>query len=688
MDKNSPQIDDFFKRLQRRRYLYRFLRVLRGFLLGIAVLLLLLWFLLQNERFQNYLAGKITSYLSEELNTEVQIKRLDIDFFDKLLLQEFYIEDQLGDTLLYSKELKVEMSIDLLSALRRQFDVDNIYLTDAQINLRRKAGESKNNLEFLLSYWQSPDSLAVKNRPPPQPVFLDLDGVFLKNVRFYNEDLMKGTKLQVYIPEGEIQLEDINLADNFFRIQNALFDRPEVIYDLYQQQLVPQVINTVNEEVLSPPESARDSLKKALRVEMGQFYIRDGQFVFDNYRRYPEKLTTTDILDIGHLKTHNIQIDIEDFSFSDQVFRANLQNLSLEEQSGFVLDQLRAKEAIISNRKTTLNDMKLITPFSNLGDTLIFKYREYNDYNDFPNKIIMEGHFHDAKVAIKDIMVFAPALESNAFFVQNREELVEIDGLLLGKVSNLRGKDLSLKIGSGTYFKGNFNSRNLNTRNEEAMNLKIDRLLTDVQTLRLLVPRFDPPANFDKLGQLNFSGRFDGFFVDFVAYGELISDLGRAQMDMRMDLREGRKGAQYAGGLSLQNFDLGTWSGNKDLGRITLKSEVKDGIGLTLETVDAKVGAVIDSFSFKGYSYENVTMDGRLNKEFFDGDLIVKDDNIDFNFSGETKNFSTVPEFDFNAKINHLDLGPQACGHFTPADAKAACGGHQHRVAWGNDIGK
>ena len=135
MSKYSPQFDDFFRRLDRRRRIYRWWRLLGRFLLVIGVLFSALWFLLQNERFQNYLVHRITTYLSAELRTQVALDRVDFDFFDQLVLEEFYIEDQIGDTLLYSKELRVEMSIDLISLLQRRVDVDNIYLSDAQINI-------------------------------------------------------------------------------------------------------------------------------------------------------------------------------------------------------------------------------------------------------------------------------------------------------------------------------------------------------------------------------------------------------------------------------------------------------------------------------------------------------------------------------------------------------------------------
>lgn len=657
MDNNSPQFEEFFIRLKRRRRISFFLKLLRNLLISLIVLCILLWFLLQNSQIQQYLAQKVTNHLSKELNTDVTIKNLDIDFFDKLLLENFFIADQYGDTLLFSKELKVDMNISILSILRQRYDVDNISLTDAQINLKRNAGEPYNNLQFIIDFINS----GVTEEEPKekrQPPFLDLDGIYFNNVRFIDKDRMKGLDWVIDIPRAEILVDEIDLLENYIKLDKTDIYRPEVIHNLYPPQFPPALLSPEEPPIAEvlPLEALPDTTRKELKISMNHLGLIDGLFEFHNYRRYPEKTTPDHIFDVGHLRFRDIQIDLDDMYYTEEVCTMELQNLSFEEGSGFVVEKLAAKDALVSNRTTILNDMEMITPHSTLGDTLVFKYREIWDYNDFPNKVIMDARLHQSRVALKDIMMFAPKMEQNAFFAQNRDELLKIDGRLLGKVNNLRGKDLNIQIGNSTYFRGNFSSRNLNVKNEEALNFKVDRLLTDVSTLRLLVPKFNPPANFDKLGKLNFNGRFDGFFVDFVAYGELVSDLGTAEMDMRMDLRNGREGAKYRGGLSLLNFNLGEWSGNEDLGMITFKSEVKEGKGLTLASVDAKLGAVIDQFSFRGYSYENVTMDGRLNRESFDGDLVVKDDNIDFNFTGTIKKLDSIPEFDFKADINHLDL--------------------------------
>src|SRR5690606_33484433 len=121
----------------------------------------------------------------------------------------------------------------------------------------------------------------------------------------------------------------------------------------------------------------------------------------------------------------------------------------------------------------------------------------------------------------------------------------------------------------------------LTEKDEQFLHLELDRMKTNVKTLRKLIPGFTPPENFDRLGNLDFSGNFDGFFVDFVANGRLRTDIGTASMDVNMKLRDGRENALYSGDLRLSNFDLGIWSDNKDFGKISFGTTVKEGIGLS-----------------------------------------------------------------------------------------------------------
>ena len=83
-------------------------RLLKVFGYAIALIIglfLLLYFLLQIEFVQNVVLKTTTRYVSKELKTTVTFDHISVDFFDKLVLENFYAADFHGDTLLYSEAL-------------------------------------------------------------------------------------------------------------------------------------------------------------------------------------------------------------------------------------------------------------------------------------------------------------------------------------------------------------------------------------------------------------------------------------------------------------------------------------------------------------------------------------------------------------------------------------------------------
>jgi len=637
----------------------RLLKVLGWAIVFIIGLFILAYFLLQIEFVQNLALRTTTNYVSKELKTTVTFDRIDLDFFDKLVLENFYAEDFHGDTLLYSKELTINLNTNLYKLVKKELKVDDLTLSGAKFYMRRYPNEPKDDFVQLLDkLGGNSRAKTADGKKAGKPFFLDVDALYLRDIEFIKDDSVGGEELRIALKEGDIYVDSLNLAEKLVIANKVRLTKPYVTLINFPKNPLPLPTENTN-NVLSlkkEPEKSDTPPSKKWFVNMLEFELNEGTFIHHNYRAAPVKTTRADQIDYNHLNVFDINIAAADFTIQDWVFKGESKRLSAKEGSGFVLDNLSAKQATVTPRKLELYGMALKTPYSNLGDTLVMKFRKFPDFRDFQNKIIMNGKFDEAFIAVRDIMAFAPALERNTFFAQNKNEIIYIDGQLRGKVNNLKGRDLNLRLGRSMRLQGNFNSRNLTQNDEAFLSLKLDHLYTNMVTLRQLIPNFNPPNNFDKLGQLRFTGRFDGFFNDFVTDGELQTDLGMAAMDMNLNSREGREQAQYSGQLSLNEFDLARWTDNPDFGMVTVSSKVYDGVGLTQNTADAKLDASIDHFEFKGYDYENLSIEGVINKNLFIGDLGIQDDNIDFLFAGTINFEENIPVFDFKADINRVDL--------------------------------
>ena len=149
MSNKKDHLADFVKQNRRRRRARLVSRYLRLSIGVIVFLFLGLWLVLQNENVQNWAATKATTYLSDRLQTKVSLKKFDLEFFDQLLLEDFYIEDHNGDTLIYSKTLSTSLSANLLALMRKDVDVDVIKLRQARIYISRDSTSAKSNLQEI-----------------------------------------------------------------------------------------------------------------------------------------------------------------------------------------------------------------------------------------------------------------------------------------------------------------------------------------------------------------------------------------------------------------------------------------------------------------------------------------------------------------------------------------------------------
>ena len=225
----DKRLELFFDQLKRKRFLKIVFRWLKWGFFAFFVLLIFTWFLLQNSNFQNWAVNKTTDYLSEKLETTVSLEKIDLNLFTKLVLEEFYVEDLRGDTLIYSKTLKTSLSANLLGILSNSLDIDDIYLNNAKVFIRRDSGEYKNNLEQLLAKLSSSEKKKKKKKSSSgNPFFLDIDALYLNNVHFLKEDIPSGNRIEALLHSGKVIVDYISLENNSYALEEVYLESPDI----------------------------------------------------------------------------------------------------------------------------------------------------------------------------------------------------------------------------------------------------------------------------------------------------------------------------------------------------------------------------------------------------------------------------------------------------------------------------
>lgn len=622
----------------------KWLRIAKKIAWSIVIFFLLIFILLKLPAVQDFMRQQVVDSIHNHLGTEVKLDGVRLKWLDRLEINNLFIRDLHQDTLINSGNITADFNLNPYVFWTRGLEIEALDIQGAHFNISKYESDSLTNLNWAISKLFPPKAPKKKNK---KGLPLNLDQLSLVDVSFSKLDSSKGNYLSAYVPKAQVWVDDLNLAKEQININTINIERPHiVIKNWIPPGGFPVLVDSILNQVVEPT---------GLAINVGEIRLSGGKFTLDNVRK-ASNITSPTQLDLKHLKLYDIQVEIDSFKFLRDTFTGSVNWIAAKDKSGFKLERLSAKEAFLCSQSLKLNDLSIITPTSHLGDTLHLHYSRFLDWENFENKVRMDARLHKADVTLQDIIAFAPKLNNNPFFDKNRNTNLKIEGRFRGKVNNLKGKDINIQLVDGTKIKGNFFSNNLTRPQETFLRLELDQLRTTMQTVRQIIPNFKAPKNFDNLGQLNFGGEFTGFTYDFVANGDLRTDIGRITLDMHMLLNDGPENAEYSGNINLIDFDLGTWLQQPDLGIVNFSSNVEEGVGISGSKMSAKLTAAIESFGFKNYTYQNANITGELNQRFFNGNLSIQDDNIDFAFNGELDFRDSLPNFDFKADIKRLAL--------------------------------
>ena len=113
------------------------MKTLKGILQILLLLAILLpatvYFMLKLPAIQTYIIQKITNEISQLTQTKVSIKSVNYKFFKSLVLEDLFIEDTEGDTLVSVAE--VEASLASVWFSQKKINLSSVILTNGQFNL-------------------------------------------------------------------------------------------------------------------------------------------------------------------------------------------------------------------------------------------------------------------------------------------------------------------------------------------------------------------------------------------------------------------------------------------------------------------------------------------------------------------------------------------------------------------------
>ncbi len=600
-------------------------------LAAFVVLLQLGYFLLKRPAVQTYLTSSIAGSLADELNTAISIQAVDFRFFDKIRLDSIYIEDLNQDTLLYIDRL--EADIGVLELMNNKVEIEALSLSDSKIYFHKNETDSFFNFRFII------DALSSEDTTGSFDWDITFGTIALHNLYFRLSDESAHNLLIIDLPDSRFAFDTTDLAGQNLVLNKGLISKAKVTWSQSPDSLMVE------------PEIDYDSLPfphlntSDWRIKAHAFQLKGLEFRLDNLSQAHD----TSGIDFRHLHLADIQLKLTNGAWVKDTIDADIRQLSFIEQSGFTLQKLQTK-ARITTQLISCDSLLLITPNSRIGQYYEMKYKSFHDFSNFTEKVKLKADFRHSRVDFRDIAYFAPPLAKRAM-------VVNLNGMVKGRIDRIRSSDLQVNLGRETSFKGKISLRGLPDIRETFIDLDVVEIKSTPADFRKIFPDFPAPDNIAALGKSYFNGRFTGFINDFVAFGNLQTSIGRlvSDINMKVDSVDSRN-TTYSGKLSAYGFDLGQWYETPDLlGDITLNAAIK-GSGIKLGEVNATIKGNIDQFEVNRYNYTRISVDGEFDKKLFSGNLDVADPNLQLNFKGSVDFNDTIPVLNFRALVSSARL--------------------------------
>lgn len=700
------------------KYVKKGLKIIGWTLGGILGLLLLIIILIQIPYFQNLIKDKAVSYLEEKIKTPVEIKRIEIGFPKKVIVEGIYFESREGDTLLAGEKLKVDIS--LFKLLRNKVEINSIDLQGITTTIKRDK-DSVFNFDYIIKAFASEEP----KKEDSEPMQFSIKKINLDKIRVRFDDQISKNDLTAYLQHFDTKITKFDLEKMDFEVPKINLDGFKLM--LKQGEIVEEVAqNTVEvaDEAVRSPElnlklgeinlaninigfdnagtrlNTGINLKKLLvefnTIDLKQQYIDLKNFEIDGIKGgltfgKLDKKIAVQTPDSLKATAPNWKVKLEMTSLKNIAFRfddenavrakkgidykhLNLDNVKLQgEKLYYSADTISGNiqsfsmndhsgvaiesfrtDFFYGTKRATLKKLYLKTPQTEIKDEINITYDNIATIADNLGNLGIKASLKDSRVGFKDILLFVPTLENTNPFKTNPNAVMYINSEVYGKVSDITIPNLEISGIGTTVVAASGRITGLPDVEKTYFDLKIRELKTSSKDINTFVPEGTIPSNIQLPAQLSLNGFFKGSVSNFNTDMALASSFGKAKIKATFDQRR-KNHEKYNADATIDNFDIGKLLKNDSLGKISLRAKV-NGTGLNPKTANATVDGRLVKAEFNRYVYRDLKLKGAIQNGQFNVKAGMDDANLTFVLDAEGNFKDKYPAVKLKLNTDIADL--------------------------------
>ena len=694
--------------------LYKGLKIFSRIILILLLLFILLILFIRSPWGQNIIVSKVTSYVTKKTNTTFNIDKLFITFSGDISLEGLYLEDEVGDTLIYSKNL--EADIPLWPIIKgNSFSLDYLKWNGVKANIIRKDSINGFNYQFLIDAFAATDTTQTqpKNESSMDIFIGDID---VSEIDFTYKDSVSGIDAQLNLGnlnyEGDLfDLDKMDFEADVFKIENTtvqVVQTKNVTSTDTTSSVLPKFrigeveLNNVIANYKSLPQdlSAKINLKE-FYAEIPQLNLEDEIFNFDQVN------LNNSVVDIQLPKTESIPTDStnnQSISIKEiwPTYKVKVANISLLDnqilfQQGEVLqknNQFNPQNFEIEHFNFVAEDLVLTE--SQTAKLKVNQFQFQENVSDFKlDQLSFNTTLERDNFKIEDLNIstgnsqFAGNLSAkyysldevlkdmNSVYLQTNLNTIHLDLKDIFKFnpdlkSNPYLQQLSSApingaiIGSGNLENLKVNSFVLNWKNTNISTNGTLQSITNVDNLQLVLNDIDVSSTREDLihfvdekdlgisipKTVNLTGNVSGSLTNLKADANLVMPEGRVEL---VGSYQDQEKTSFDAELKTVELDLGKILQNESLGKISAEIKTK-GSGDHINNLDAELSSNFTKLTYNAYDLSDLQLSGKITNGSGDVDLLFKDQNIDLTTKAAIQLDSVSPKVDFNVDLQGIDL--------------------------------
>jgi hypothetical protein len=388
---------------------------------------------------------------------------------------------------------------------------------------------------------------------------------------------------------------------------------------------------------------------KDLLVSLASVDLYDASYRLINRRDTTKQ--KAGLIDFSNLKITGLSGNISDFTVNYDSVHFRMKNLAFNESTGFTARDFNSS-LTIKRDSLFFNDIKIITDSSIIMAPAIYLTPvDSIGFADFINKVKLNIVLDHSSVSTSELSHFA-------YVFKGIDETFNISGHFYGTISEFNGRKAEIKYGTSTRITCDFDLSGLPVLDNTFAFIEVNEMRTtaeDIEHFRLSKKSISLPKAVHDMGKMTFRGNFTGFTTDFVSYGTLRTEKGSFTTDVSFR-PDSSNVFKFKGLFRARDVDMATITGNpKSFGKMWCHADM-DGFSTSLKHFSANINGAIDSIDINSYTYRNVELKGKMTENIWDGNVTIRDENIDMKVMGRFDFSADLPEFDFSMYLLNADL--------------------------------